>query len=187
MKPRTLVIISSLLLVFCGSTTGRAQKSIDNLVSELEKRDDMNITSVVKRDPQGKEIIQMVKSFTFTDEKMARKLESAFEKEEPKATSATKNRNPSLKNAKMQVSSVQDSYSGKRTSSVRTVKKQNYINYVLKFDDKNTHSMYSLSVSTTGEVKLSVIIEKGKNRKLSSYYEHIDPSLWASNAFYEVN
>ncbi len=182
MKPRTLVVICSLLLVFCGSTTGMAQKSIDNLVAELEKRDDIHITSVVKRDPQGKDIIQVVKSFSFKDERMARKLEGAFEKEESKATSATKNRNPNLKNTQTSVSSVHNSYSGKRTSSVRTVKKQNYINYVLKFDDKNTHSMYSLSVSTTGEVKLSVIIEKGKNRKLSSCYEHIDPSLWVSNA-----
>lgn len=188
MKTRTLVVIASLLLIFCGSTAGLAQKSIDNLVVELEKRDDINITSVVKRDPQGKDIIQVVKSFTFEDEKMAKKLENAFEKEESKATSATKNRNPNLRNSEISISaSGKGSSSARYSSTVRTSKKSNYVTYMLKFDDKNSHSMYSLSVSSTGEVKLSIVIEKGKTKRLTSYYERIDPSLWCSRAAYVMN
>ena len=80
---KTRFILGSALaavLLLCGGT-GKvmAQKNIDKMAAELEKRDDVAINSVTKRDPK-----------TRKDEKIGARLIEAFEKDEEYAETAIK-------------------------------------------------------------------------------------------------
>ena len=58
-----------------------AQKNIDKVLEEIEKRDDASVNSVVKRDPKTRKVISVIKSFSLTDDKIAKRLIEAFEKD----------------------------------------------------------------------------------------------------------
>ena len=66
---KTRFILGSALaavLLLCGGT-GKvmAQKNIDKMAAELEKRDDVAINSVTKRDSKTRKVVKVVKSFSF--------------------------------------------------------------------------------------------------------------------------
>ena len=92
MKTR-FILGSSLaaVLLLCGGT-GKvmAQKNIDKMAAELEKRDDVAINSVTKRDSKTRKVVKVVKSFSLKDEKIGARLIEAFEKDEEYAETAIK-------------------------------------------------------------------------------------------------
>ena len=91
---KTRFILGSALaavLLLCGGT-GKvmAQKNIDKMAAELEKRDDVAINSVTKRDSKTRKVVKVVKSFSLKDEKIGARLIEAFEKDEEYAETAIK-------------------------------------------------------------------------------------------------
>ena len=78
------------MMLFVGTMGVMAQKNIDKVVEELEKSDEASINSVTKRDPKTRKITRVVKTFSLTDIKMAKRLITAFEKDEEYAVSAMK-------------------------------------------------------------------------------------------------
>ena len=58
------------LIMVIGTPSAMAQKNIDKVLEEIEKRDDASVNSVVKRDPKTRKVISVVKSFSLTDDKI---------------------------------------------------------------------------------------------------------------------
>ena len=52
------------VLLCCGVSGIKAQKTIDKMANELEKRDDVAINSVTKRDPKTRKVIKVVKTYS---------------------------------------------------------------------------------------------------------------------------
>ena len=67
-----------------------AQKNIDKVLEEIERRNDVSVNSVVKRDPKTRKIVSIVKSFNLSNHSMASKLIEAFEKDEEYTVTAIK-------------------------------------------------------------------------------------------------
>ena len=78
------------LLLCMGAVPMMAQKNIDKLVEELEKRHDVAINSVTSRNPKTRKITKIVKNFSFKDGLMNGKLIKAFEKDEEYTITAIK-------------------------------------------------------------------------------------------------
>lgn len=78
------------LLLCMGAVPMMAQKNIDKLVEELEKRHDVAINSVTSRNPKTRKITKIVKNFSFKDGLMNGKLIKAFEKDEEYSITAIK-------------------------------------------------------------------------------------------------
>ena len=70
------------LFIGMGTIPSMAQKNIDKLLEEIERRDDASVNSVTKRNPKTRKITSVVKSFSLTDAKMTQRLIEAFEKDE---------------------------------------------------------------------------------------------------------
>ena len=91
MKTRNWMKCMLVTLLLCmGAVPMMAQKNIDKLVEELEKRRDVAINSVTNRDPKTRKITKIVKNFSFKDRLMNGKLIKAFEKDEEYAVTAIK-------------------------------------------------------------------------------------------------
>ena len=72
MKTRFILgsALAAVLLMWGGTGKVMAQKNIDKMAAELEKRDDVAINSVTKRDPKTRKVVKVVKSFSLKDENM---------------------------------------------------------------------------------------------------------------------
>jgi hypothetical protein len=91
MKTRNWMKCMLVTLLLCmGAVPMMAQKNIDKLVEELEKRHDVAINSVTSRNPKTRKITKIVKNFSFKDRLMNGKLIKAFEKDEEYAVTAIK-------------------------------------------------------------------------------------------------
>jgi hypothetical protein len=91
MKTRNWMKCMLVTLLLCmGAVPMMAQKNIDKLVEELEKRRDVAINSVTSRDPKTRKITKIVKNFSFKDRLMNGKLIKAFEKDEEYTITAIK-------------------------------------------------------------------------------------------------
>ena len=91
MKTRNWMKCMLVTLLLCmGAVPMMAQKNIDKLVEELEKRRDVAINSVTSRDPKTRKITKIVKNFSFKDGLMNGKLIKAFEKDEEYTITAIK-------------------------------------------------------------------------------------------------
>ena len=91
MKTRNWMKCMLVTLLLCmGAVPMMAQKNIDKLVEELEKRHDVAINSVTSRNPKTRKITKIVKNFSFKDRLMNGKLIKAFEKDEEYAITAIK-------------------------------------------------------------------------------------------------
>lgn len=130
-------MVMAMMLLCVGAVQGMAQKNIDKLAEELEKRDDVAINSVTKRDPKTRKVTRVVKTFSLKDERMARRLIEAFEKDEEYAVSA-----------------IKDMPKG-RKSALRV----NFTFIYQKDDEKRT---YTLSSDADGSVSMTVIIRQEK-------------------------
>ena len=123
------------MMMFVGTMGVMAQKNIDKVVAELEKSDEVAINSVTKRDPKTRQITRVIKTFSLTDIKMAKRLIDAFEKDEEYAISAMK-----------------DMPKG-RKSALK-------VNFTFTFQQDNEKSMYSLSTNENGKIELSINISR---------------------------
>ena len=83
MRTGTIIkCLASMLFLCVGTIPMSAQKNIDKVVEELEKRDGVNISLVTNRNPQTREITNKIKTLSITDEKIFEQLVKAFEKDE---------------------------------------------------------------------------------------------------------
>ena len=125
------------LFIGIGTAPVMAQKNIDKIIQELEKRSDVSINSVTKRDPKTRKIVSIVKTLTVKDP--TSRFIRAFEKDEEDAITAIKNLPKGRLNTK-------DS-------------QLTFIFHPTK-DEKRT---YSLTTDRNGIVTLSVVIKLGTN------------------------
>ena len=123
------------MMLFVGTMGVMAQKNIDKVVAELEKSDEVAINSVTKRDPKTRQITRVIKTFSLTDIKMAKRLIAAFEKDEEYAISA-----------------VKDMPKGRKSAMK--------VNFTFTFQQDNEKSMYSLSTNENGKIELSINISR---------------------------
>ena len=135
------------LFIGMGTEPVMAQKNIDKIIQELEKRSDVSINSVTKRDPKTRKIVSMVKTFTVKDP--TSRFIRAFEKDEEDAITAIKN----LPKGRLNTKDAQLTFIFHPTK-----------------DEKRT---YSLTTDRNGVVTLSVVIKLGKNHgsDLSFYFD----------------
>ena len=145
------------VLLFMGTMGVMAQKNINKVVEELEKSDEASINSVTKRDPKTRKITRVVKTFSLTDIKMAKRLIAAFEKDEEYAISAMK-----------------DMPKG-RKSAMR-------VNFTFTFQQDNEKAIYTLTTNENGKVNLSINIRRvdSNGRNSSSYWER-EKEKWAKD------
>ena len=117
------------------------------IIQELEKRSDVSINSVTKRDPKTRKIVSMVKTFTVKDP--TSRFIRAFEKDEEDAITVIKN----LPKGRLNTKDAQLTFIFHPTK-----------------DEKRT---YSLTTDRNGVVTLSVVIKLGKNHgsDLSFYFD----------------
>lgn len=124
------------MMLFVGTIGVMAQKNIDKVVEELEKSDEVAINSMTKRDPKTRQITRVIKTFSLTDIKMAKRLIAAFEKDEEYAISA-----------------VKDMPKGRKSAMK--------VNFTFTFQQDNEKSMYSLSTNENGKIDLSINVRRG--------------------------
>lgn len=130
------------LFMGIGTTSVMAQKNIDKIIIELEKRSDVSINSVTKRDPKTRKIIRMVKTFVVKDP--TNRFIKAFEKDEEDAITAIKE----LPKGRMNTRDA----------------KLTFIFYPSK-DEKRT---YSLTTDKNNVVTLNIVITLGKQGDLDA-------------------
>lgn len=124
------------ILLLCMTTSSvMAQKNIDKLVEELEKSDETAINSVTKRDPKTRKIIRVIKTFSLKDIKMAKRLITAFEKDEEYAVNAIKDMPKGRKNPLK-------------------------VNFTFIYEENSEKSIYTLTTSEDGTVSLSINIRR---------------------------
>ena len=141
------MMIALFIGIGMGTAPVMAQKNIDKIIQELEKRSDVSINSVTKRDPKTRKIVSMVKTFTVKDP--TSRFIRAFEKDEEDAITAIKN----LPKGRLNTKDAQLTFIFHPTK-----------------DEKRT---YSLTTDRNGIVTLSVVIKLGKNHgsDLSFYFD----------------
>ena len=132
------------MMMFVGTMGVMAQKNIDKVVAELEKSDEASINSVTKRDPKTRKVTRMIKTFSLTDIKMAKRLIAAFEKDEEYAVSAMK-----------------DMPKG-RKSAMR-------VNFTFTFQQDNEKAIYTLTTNENGKVDLSINIRRADSNDRNSF------------------
>ena len=132
------------MMLFIGTIGVMAQKNINKVVEELEKSDEASINSVTKRDPKTRKITRVVKTFSLTDIKMAKRLITAFEKDEEYAVSAMK-----------------DMPKG-RKSAMR-------VNFTFTFQQDNEKAIYTLTTNENGKVDLSINIPREDSNDRNSF------------------
>lgn len=168
MKRQFVRCTLALALVLCmGGGKAMAQKEINKMAQMLEKRDDVAINSVTKRDPKTRKIVKVVKSFSVKDEKLAKQLITAFEKDEEYAETA-----------------IKDMPKGRGSG-------QQKANFTFIYREETEKRTYTLSVSGSGSVSMTIIISPMKNGKEvdvssliinSNTWEHLDVELAELNA-----
>lgn len=142
MKRQFVRCTLALALVLCmGVGKAMAQKEINKMAQMLEKRDDVAINSVTKRDPKTRKIVKVVKSFSVKDEKLAKQLITAFEKDEEYAETA-----------------IKDMPKGRGSG-------QQKANFTFIYREETEKRTYTLSVSGSGSVSMTIIISPMKNGK----------------------
>lgn len=147
-----LKCLMMLLFIGMGTVSSMAQKNIDKLLEEIERRDDASVNSVTKRDPKTRKITSVVKSFSLTDAKMTQRLIEAFEKDE-----------------EYTVTAIKDMPKGRKEAT--------RANFTFIFQKDNEKRTYNFSVDPKGTISLSVIIRQSKHGDMDSS----DFSLYFNN------
>lgn len=147
MKTRNwMKCIMAILLLCMGAVPMMAQKNIDKLVEELEKRRDVAINSVTSRNPKTRKITKIVKNFSFKDELMIGKLIKAFEKDEEYAITA-----------------IKDLPKGRNASNV------SFTFIFLK--NENEKYTYTLNTSANGTTSMTIIMNPNKSVNGISFFD----------------
>ena len=147
-----LKCLMMVLFIGMGTVSSMAQKNIDKLLEEIERRDDASVNSVTKRDPKTRKITSVVKSFSLTDTKMTQRLIEAFEKDE-----------------EYTVTAIKDIPKGRKEAT--------RANFTFIFQKDNEKRTYNFSVDPKGTISLSVIIKQSKHGDMDSS----DFSLYFNN------
>jgi len=137
------------LLIGISAPSVMAQKNIDKVLEEIEKRDDASVNSVVKRDPKTRKVISVVKSFSLTDDKIAKRLIEAFEKDE-----------------EYTVTAIKDMPKGRKDAT--------RANFTFIFQKDNEKQTYTFNVGASGKINVSVIVKQGRPGKDFSLYFNND-------------
>lgn len=87
---RLLQCLMAFMLFGVSALPMMAQKNIDKVVKALEKRMDVSVNSVTKRDPKTRKIVSMTKTYSLKDTRVANALRQAFEQDEEFALTANK-------------------------------------------------------------------------------------------------
>lgn len=132
------LLMATLWLGMC-AVPAMAQKNIDKIVEELEKRDYVSISLVTRRNPETKKVTTVVKSITFTDEKISERLIEAFNKDEEYTITAIKD-----------------------SKKVNGKPKASYM-YIFRTDEGQYK--YALDVRKNGKTEISVIFSPKKEGK----------------------
>ena len=139
MRKKTLLRWFMACVLLCGGVSGiKAQKPLVTMANELEKRDDVAINSVTKRDPKTRKVIKVVKTYSVKDTKLGKRLIDAFEKDEEYAETA-----------------IKDMPRGRNAGQ-----KANFTFIFRSDDEKRT---YTLSTNESGNVSFTIIISPLKN------------------------
>ncbi len=134
-----------------------AQKNIDKIVEELEKRDDVEINVVTNRDPETRKVTKFIKSITFKDEGVFKRLLEAYDKDEDYTITAIKN------------------------SSKEGGKAE--LNYMYTFPHKEGVYSYALNTEENGYILLSIIFkpkqegQKGKELAMANLESTLNAEL----------
>ena len=129
-----------------------AQKNIDKLLEEIEKRDDASVNSVTKRDPKTRKITSVVKSFSLpSDAKMTQHLIEAFEKDE-----------------EYTITAIKDIPRGRKAAT--------RANFTFIFQKGNEKRTYTFNANQQ-KINLSVIIKQGRSGDIDAS----DISLYFNN------
>ena len=129
-----------------------AQKNIDKLLEEIEKRDDASVNSVTKRDPKTRKITSVVKSFSMpSDAKMTQRLIEAFEKDE-----------------EYTITAIKDIPRGRKAAT--------RANFTFIFQKGNEKRTYTFNANQQ-KINLSVIIKQGRSGNIDAS----DISLYFNN------
>ena len=129
-----------------------AQKNIDKLLEEIEKRDDASVNSVTKRDPKTRKITSVVKSFSLpSDAKMTQRLIEAFEKDE-----------------EYTITAIKDIPRGRKAAT--------RANFTFIFQKGNEKRTYTFNANQQ-KINLSVIIKQGRSGDI----DPSDISLYFNN------
>jgi len=129
-----------------------AQKNIDKLLEEIEKRDDASVNSVTKRDPKTRKITSVVKSFSLpSDAKMTQRLIEAFEKDE-----------------EYTITAIKDIPRGRKAAT--------RANFTFIFQKGNEKRTYTFNANQQ-KINLSVIIKQGRSGDIDAS----DISLYFNN------
>ena len=146
MKARKMMKCLMAVLLFCISASPvLAQKNIDKLVKQLEKRSDVSVNSVTKRDPKTKKIVSQVKTYSVKD--MRQSFVKAFEMDEEDAITAIKD----LPQGRMDIKNA----------------KLTFV-FAPKEDELRT---YTLTVNREGLVTLTIVIKQGKDARDVSFWD----------------
>ena len=129
-----------------------AQKNIDKLLEEIEKRDDASVNSVTKRDPKTRKSTSVVKSFSMpSDAKMTQRLIEAFEKDE-----------------EYTITAIEDIPRGRKAAT--------RANFTFIFQKGNEKRTYTFNANQQ-KINLSVIIKQGRSGDIDAS----DISLYFNN------
>ena len=129
-----------------------AQKNIDKLLEEIEKRDDASVNSVTKRDPKTRKITSVVKSFSLpSDAKMTQRLIEAFEKDE-----------------EYTITAIKDIPRGRKAAT--------RANFTFIFQKGNEKRTYTFNANQQ-KINLSIIIKQGRSGDIDAS----DFSLYFNN------
>ena len=138
-----------ILIMVIGTPSTMAQKNIDKVLEEIEKRDDASVNSVVKRDPKTRKVISVIKSFSLTDDKIAKRLIEAFEKDE-----------------EYTVTAIKDMPKGRKDAT--------RANFTFIFQKDNEKQTYTFNVGASGKINVSVIVKQVRPSKDFSQYFNND-------------
>lgn len=88
MVTKKMMCIALMMFGLCAGAM--AQKNIDKVVAEMEKKSDTRITSIKKRDPDTRKVVKVTKTLRLTDAQIAKRALEAFEKDEEDALTSIK-------------------------------------------------------------------------------------------------
>ena len=153
---RMMRCLMVMLLLCIGGSPVWAQKNIDKLVKELEKRNDVAINSVTKRDPKTRKVVSMVKTYSVKDERIS--FVKAFEMDEEDAITAIKD----LPEGRVNIKDAK-------------------LTFIFSAKE-NEMRTYTLEVNRAGVVTLTVIIKQVTNGRDVSWWDadmfRNNPELW---------
>ncbi|MBE6276097.1 MAG: DUF5024 domain-containing protein [Bacteroides sp.] len=141
MKKRTIMRCLAIMLLSISTSPILAQKNINKLVEELEKRDNIKVSLVTNRNPQTRGITNQIKTFSATDENMLNELVKAFEKDEEYTRTAMKE--------------------AKKTNGIHVVE----YTYIFTSEEGNYNYSLESSSKTKGKFELTIIFNPSRKKK----------------------